>query len=278
MPILLRPFTTTRSQIKNFLLLLSALLSVSLLLYLHHLHLPPTVSFSAVETPPSPTPPPLSLHRLLFSIASSSSSLQSRAPYLRLWHSPISHLNTTFLFLDRPPPYPTPSLPPIIVPPNTSSLSPGHRIARIVKDTVALNNPGVYWYVFGDDDTLFFTENLVRILSKYNHDKWYYIGCSSESYEQNEKFSFDMAFGGGGFVISAPLARALARVLDSCLDRYRHLYGSDARVFACLAELGVRLTVEPGFHQVWGYFSTMMHFFLVSIIGRYYDCACPWLD
>ncbi|KAL0306909.1 UNVERIFIED_CONTAM: hypothetical protein Sradi_6108200 [Sesamum radiatum] len=59
-----------------------------------------------------------------------------------------------------------------------------------------------------------------------------------------------MAFGGGGYAISAPLARVLARVLDSCLDRYRHLYGSDARIFACLAELGVRLTVEPGFHQV----------------------------
>jgi hypothetical protein len=28
------------------------------------------------------------------------------------------------------------------------------------------------------------------------------------------------------------------------------LYGSDARVFSCLAELGVGLTHEPGFHQV----------------------------
>lgn len=59
-----------------------------------------------------------------------------------------------------------------------------------------------------------------------------------------------MAFGGGGFAISAPLARVLARVLDSCLDRYPHLYGSDARIFACLSELGVGLTPEPGFHQV----------------------------
>ncbi|KAI3457304.1 hypothetical protein Pfo_013967 [Paulownia fortunei] len=233
MPIFPRPFTTTPSRIKDFLLLLSALLSVSLLIYLHHLHLhPPTASFSAVESPP-PTQPPLSLGRILFSIASSSSSLDSRASYLRLWHT-----------------NPTPSLPPIIVPPNTSSLSPGHRIARVVKDALDLNVPGIYWYVFGDDDTLFFTENLVRILSKYDHNKWYYIGCSSESYEQNEKFYFEMAFGGGGYAISAPLARVLARVLDSCLDRYRHLYGSDARLFACLAELGVRLTVEPGFHQV----------------------------
>ncbi|KAK6134797.1 hypothetical protein DH2020_031467 [Rehmannia glutinosa] len=246
-----RPFTTTPSRIKDLLLLLSALLSVFLLIYLHHVLLhPPTASFSAVESSPPATPPPLSVDRILFSIASSSASLSSRAPYIRLWHSPISHLNTTFLFLDRPAPKPTPSLPPIIIPPNASSLSPGHRIARVVKDALALDVPGIYWYVFGDDDTLFFTENVVRILSKYDHNNWYYVGSSSESYEQNEKFYFDMAFGGGGYAISAPLARVLARVLDPCLDRYPHLYGSDARVFACLAELGVRLTVEPGFHQV----------------------------
>ncbi|ONK61090.1 uncharacterized protein A4U43_C08F26150 [Asparagus officinalis] len=59
-----------------------------------------------------------------------------------------------------------------------------------------------------------------------------------------------MAFGGAGFAISYPLARVLSKVLDSCLMRYGHLYGSDARVFACLAELGVGLTHEPGFHQV----------------------------
>ncbi|KAL8474383.1 hypothetical protein ACS0TY_031013 [Phlomoides rotata] len=250
MSIFPRQFTTTRSRVRDFLLLLSALLSVSLLLYLHHLHLPPSASFSTLQSP-STSPPPLSLDHILFSIATSASSLPSRAPYLRLWHNPLSNLNTTFLFLDRPPLEPSlPSLPPVIVQTNISSRSFGHRIARIVQDAVALNVPEIYWYVFGDDDTLFFTENLVRICSKYNHNKWYYIGSSSESYEQNEKFYFDMAYGGGGFVISAPLARVLARILGSCLDRYHHLFGSDARIFACLAELGVRLTIETGFHQV----------------------------
>ncbi|PHT43241.1 hypothetical protein CQW23_17266 [Capsicum baccatum] len=63
-----------------------------------------------------------------------------------------------------------------------------------------------------------------------------------------------MAFGGGGYAVSSPLARVLARVLDSCLMRYPSLYSSDARIFSCLAELGVSLTHEPGFHQddVWG--------------------------
>nr|GEY47102.1 hypothetical protein [Tanacetum cinerariifolium] len=75
-------------------------------------------------------------------------------------------------------------------------------------------------------------------------------GSNSESYEQNFRHSFDMAFGGGGFAISRSLAKVLASVLDSCLMRYPHVYGSDSRVYSCLVELGVELTNEPGFHQV----------------------------
>lgn len=257
MPVISRPFTASR--VKDFLLLFSAVLSFSLLLYLHHLHLqPPDTAFDITETPPPqpppqpPYPPPITVKNLLFSIASSASSFASRAAYVQMWHNPISHLNTTFLFLDRPVPKPSsfPTLPPVIIPQNSSYLTAGHRIARIVKDAFALNIPDISWYVFGDDDTIFFTDNIVKILSKYDHSRWYYIGCSSEIYEQNEKFSFDMAFGGGGYAISAPLVQTLHRVLDSCLDRYSNLYGSDARIFACVSELGVRLTVEPGFHQV----------------------------
>lgn len=104
--------------------------------------------------------------------------------------------------------------------------------------------------MLGDDDTVFFLENLAGTLAKYDWEQWYYIGSLSESAEQNAKHFFDMAFGGGGFAISYPLAKVLSKVMDSCLMRYGHLFGSDARVFACLAELGVGLTREPGFHQV----------------------------
>ncbi|KAI3907016.1 hypothetical protein MKW92_008596 [Papaver armeniacum] len=49
---------------------------------------------------------------------------------------------------------------------------------------------------------------------------------------------------------SYSLAKVLAMVLDSCLHRYPHLYGSDARIYSCLGELGVALTHEVGFHQI----------------------------
>lgn len=104
--------------------------------------------------------------------------------------------------------------------------------------------------MFGDDDTAFFVDNLVKSLAKYDHDKWYYVGSNSESYEQNEMYAFGMGFGGGGFAISYSLGRVLAGVLDSCLMRYPHLYGSDSRIYSCLLEVGVELTHEPGFHQI----------------------------
>ncbi|CAA6655028.1 unnamed protein product [Spirodela intermedia] len=93
---------------------------------------------------------------------------------------------------------------------------------------------GVRWLVMGDDDTVFFPENLAAVLGNV---------------EQDVLHSYGMAFGGGGFAVSIPAAAELTPVLDSCLERYNHFYGSDQRVHACLSELGIPLTREPGFHQ-----------------------------
>ncbi|KAL2330255.1 hypothetical protein Fmac_017836 [Flemingia macrophylla] len=126
----------------------------------------------------------------------------------------------------------------------------GVRISRIVSETVRLGNvENVRWFVMGDDDTFFVTENLVKVLQKYDHNQFYYIGTTSESHLQNIHFSYNMAFGGGGFAISYPLAVALERIQDKCLQRYPALFGSDDRIQACMAELGVPLTKEIGFHQ-----------------------------
>lgn len=107
----------------------------------------------------------------------------------------------------------------------------------------------VRWFVMGDDDTIFVPENVARVLSKYDHTQYYYVGCSSESHVQNIFLSYSMAFGGGGFAISYPLAKELEKMQDRCIQRYPALFGSDDRIQACMAELGVPLTKEPGFHQ-----------------------------
>uniref|UniRef100_A0A0D3C7S1 Uncharacterized protein n=2 Tax=Brassica oleracea TaxID=3712 RepID=A0A0D3C7S1_BRAOL len=126
------------------------------------------------------------------------------------------------------------------------------RIARCVLETVRMFNTSAHevrWYVFGDDDTIFIPENLARTLSKYDHRSWYYIGAASEIYESNRVFGNDMAFGGGGIALSSSLANVLAKNFDSCIERYPYLYGGDSRIHACVLELGVGLSHEPGFHQ-----------------------------
>ncbi|KAK1560209.1 hypothetical protein Q3G72_023607 [Acer saccharum] len=99
-----------------------------------------------------------------------------------------------------------------------------------------------------EGDTVFVMDNLVRVSSKYDHNQFYYIGSTSKIHMQNMDFSYGMAYGGRGFAISYPLEKA--KMQDECLHRYPNLYGSDQRIYACLAELRVPLTREPGFHQV----------------------------
>ncbi|OIT08043.1 hypothetical protein A4A49_11849 [Nicotiana attenuata] len=149
------------------------------------------------------------------------------------------------------------SLPEIKISSNTSRFKytnkkgdrSGIRISRIISETVRMDLKNVRWFVMGDDDTFFVPENLVRVLRKYDHNQYYYIGSVSETHWQNHEFSYNMAYGGGGFAISYPLAKALEKIQDKCIEKYPHLYGSDDRIQACLAELGVPLTKEVGFHQ-----------------------------
>ncbi|CAN0914582.1 hypothetical protein LINGRAHAP2_LOCUS28659 [Linum grandiflorum] len=247
----IRNLTLTPTRLKDIILLFS-LLAIIHLTFRNPPPQPPHPSDFATSVVPT------ARRHILFSIASSEGSFLRRKPYIRLWYDP--NATRAFAFLDSLPDDDdlASDLPPVIVSQDTSrfpytfkgGLRSAIRVARVVKEAVELNETGVRWFVFGDDDTVFFVDNLIDTLSKYDHTQWLYIGSNSESYEQNLNYAFGMGFGGGGFAISYPLARALARVLDSCLVRYSHLYGSDARLFSCLAELGVGLTHEPGFHQV----------------------------
>ncbi|KAK8464045.1 hypothetical protein PHAVU_011G107433 [Phaseolus vulgaris] len=256
MPPFLPIRTTSEPSFKSFILILSILLNLYLLFLTWAPSYAPLTSSTLITTV-SPT----TRRHLLFSVASSSLSWPRRLPYLRLWYSPNS--TRALAFLDKPPPLPlnsssSSSSPPVVISADTSAfpytfrggLRSAIRVARAVKEAVDRNETDVRWFVFGDDDTVFFVDNVVRALARYDHRRWFYVGSNSESYDQNVDHSFEMAFGGGGFAISCSLAEVLARVLDSCLRRYANLYGSDSRIYSCVAELGVGLTHEPGFHQL----------------------------
>ncbi|XP_058105640.1 uncharacterized protein LOC131249093 [Magnolia sinica] len=213
-----------------------------------------------IQEKTSTDPPPQSgateLRHIVFGIAASARLWEQRKNYIKLWWKPKRMRG--IVWLDKTvTAHQNEGLPPLKISANTSKFAysnrQGHRsairISRIVSETLRLGMEDVRWFVMGDDDTVFVVDNLVRVLSKYDHRQFYYIGSLSESHLQNIYFSYGMAYGGGGFAISYPLAKALDQMQDRCIQRYPGLYGSDDRMQACMAELGVPLTKELGFHQ-----------------------------
>lgn len=219
-----------------------------------------TTAAAAMKTPPAASTA-TTLQHVVFGIAASSRFWDKRKEYIKVWWRPGGAMRG-YVWLDREVRESNMStartgLPAIRISSDTSAFPYTHRrghrsairISRIVSETFRLGLPGVRWFVMGDDDTVFFPDNLLTVLNKFDHRQPYYIGSLSESHLQNIYFSYGMAYGGGGFAISRPLAEALARMQDGCLRRYPALYGSDDRIQACMAELGVPLTKHPGFHQ-----------------------------
>lgn len=209
-------------------------------------------------TPAIVAPEKTELKHIVFGIAASAKLWEKRKNYIKLWWKKEAKMRG-IVWLDNPvKTQPDDGLPPLKISGDTAHFAyknkQGHRsairISRIISETIRLGMDNVRWFVMGDDDTVFITDNLVRVLNKYDHNQYYYIGSLSESHLQNIYFSYGMAYGGGGFAISYPLAKALEKMQDRCIQRYPGLYGSDDRMQACMAELGVPLTKELGFHQV----------------------------
>ncbi|KAK7261416.1 hypothetical protein RIF29_27726 [Crotalaria pallida] len=196
------------------------------------------------------------LKHIVFGIAASSNLWETRKEYIKIWWRPKETRGVVWLD-QKVPTRRNEGLPEIRISGDTSKFKYTNRqgqrsalrISRIVTETLKLGMEDVRWFVMGDDDTVFMVDNIVSVLNKYDHRHFYYVGSSSESHVQNIHFSYAMAYGGGGFAISYPLAKELAKMQDRCIQRYPALYGSDDRMQACMAELGVPLTREPGFHQ-----------------------------
>ncbi|KAM3378631.1 putative protein isoform X2 [Capsicum galapagoense] len=225
---------------------------------------------NTIQKKPTIKPPveKTQLNHIVFGIGSSCATWKHRKEYVKLWWKPNKMRG--FVWLDKPMIMSqnqsmspsnynnvTSSLPQIKISSDTSRFKytnkkgdrSGIRISRALSETVRADSENVRWYVMGDDDTFFVPKNLVRVLRKYDHNQYYYIGSVSETHWQNHEFSYNMAYGGGGFAISYPLAKAIEKMQDKCIQKYTHLYGSDDRIQACMAELGVPLTKEVGFHQ-----------------------------
>lgn len=140
------------------------------------------------------------LEHIVFGIAASAKLWVKRKEYIKLWWKPEEEMRG-IVWLDKPVKTSKgdgESLPELRISGDTSRFDyrnrQGHRsairISRIVSETLRLGMENVRWFVMGDDDTVFVTDNLVRILNKYDHNQYYYIGSLSESHLQNIYFFF----------------------------------------------------------------------------------------
>ncbi|XP_047266582.1 uncharacterized protein LOC124897611 [Capsicum annuum] len=190
----------------------------------------------------------------------SSNTWGERKSYINSWWKP--NITRGYLYLDRTPnehlPWPI-AYPPYRIYSDNSRYAPYNkhaapfaiRMISVIEETFAEDHGHrVRWYVMTDDDTVLLIDNLVSVLSKYDHTKYYYVGMNSECVVSNFGNSFQMAFGGAGYALSYPLAQAVAKNMDTCIKSYPNVYGSDHMLQACIADLGVTITLEKGFHQV----------------------------
>lgn len=214
-----------------------------------------------------PTPSQLSpgqartnLSHVAFGLLGSVKTWPARRGYLEAWWRP--NKTRGYVYLDRAPPpeyLPWPeTAPPYRIVDNLSELfretKPRFELMpRMVHGILELfreEHDDMRWIVMGDDDSIFFVDNIVDVLAEFDHNKYYYLGWHSESVISNYWFSFDQAFGGGGIVLSYALAKALVRDMDGCLIRYAQSTSADLITMTCIADIGVNLTPHKGIHQV----------------------------
>ncbi|XP_019157692.1 PREDICTED: uncharacterized protein LOC109154333 [Ipomoea nil] len=203
---------------------------------------------------------PTNISHLLFGLIGSEKAWHHRKAYTESWWRP--GVTRGFIYLDVAPtgdllPW-SPSSPPYRVSDDinqmvqeTKHVAPiSARIVHGIKEVFRERHEGVRWVVMGDEDSVFFVENMVDVLAQYDHTKYYYLGGQSEFVMSHYWFSFNQAFGGAGFILSYPLAEALSNDMDSCLRRYAHIKFSDHITMLCIADLGVNFSPLKGIHQI----------------------------
>lgn len=203
---------------------------------------------------------PTNMSHLIFGLIGSEAAWHHRKPYVESWWRP----NETrgYLLLDKEPtgellPW-SPMSPPYRISYNitevvkrTKHVDP--RVARMVhgiSEIVRAAGEGVRWVVMGDDDSIFLVDNILDLVSQYDHTKFFYIGGHSEFVLSNFWFSFNQAFGGAGILLSYPLAKALSDGIMDCLKRYSFFTSADKTTMSCIADFGVNVSPHRGFHQV----------------------------
>ncbi|CAF1611582.1 unnamed protein product [Rotaria sp. Silwood1] len=108
----------------------------------------------------------------------------------------------------------------------------------------------IQWFAFGDDDTIWFLNNLLQTLQQYNVSNSIYLGNISDKLGAVQYHGTYYAYGGGGFVLSRPLALRAVQHNKDC-QRFTNMCGGDEMIGKCITEvLKINLTRNNHFHQM----------------------------
>ncbi|KZV56726.1 hypothetical protein F511_25361 [Dorcoceras hygrometricum] len=235
------PAPSLSSKVNHFIFsktFCQALLISGLVLYVIVISFTPSQNLDLIlkRTPPASRqivqPEPTNLNHIAFGLLGSIKMWPHRRAYLEAWWRP--NKTRGYVYLDRAPPpelLPWPAnAPPYRIVDDLSKLFQDTKplyelMPRMVHGILELfreEHDNVRWVVMGDDDSIFFVDNIVDVLAEYDHTKYFYLGWHSESVISN----------------------------FCCLIRYAKLSSADLITMACIADVGVNLTPHKGIHQV----------------------------
>ena len=120
------------------------------------------------------------------------------------------------------------------------------------KEDIDNKRKKIQWFATGDDDTIWFLNNLLRTLQQYNSSNPIYLGNISDNPRQLKIYGEFFAYGGGGVLLSRPLALRFAQHTEEC-RRFPNKEKStgDMRIGKCVTEvLNHTLTKNNHFHQM----------------------------
>ena len=113
------------------------------------------------------------------------------------------------------------------------------------------NHSNIEWFAIGDDDTLWFIDNLLHTLEQYNSSELIYLGNTSDRNETIRNHGTYYAYGGGGILLSKSLIIQAGNSFEVCRKKYRNMFGGDEMIGKCFTEiLKVNLTINDHFHQI----------------------------
>ena len=109
----------------------------------------------------------------------------------------------------------------------------------------------IRWLAVCDDDTLWFTGNLLKILQQYNASELIYLGNISDRLETLYYHGGYYAYGGAGILLSRALVPVLLQSMKECQRRFSSMFGGDEILGKCLTQIcHINLTRNMHFHQM----------------------------